>query len=386
MRRRDLLTGATRSACVLALPGLATSTWAAEPGVTSSQITLGSSLALSGILAGAGSQHTAGVLSAFKAVNKRGGLSGRQVKLQSLDDAYVPAKTVANVQQFLGDPNVFALISSMGTGNTAAILKMVEEAQVPLVGPVTGAASLRQAALRQVFYVRASYRDETTRLMQQMLSWGMNNIAMVYLDNAFGKEVLKDAEAAMTAGGVKLAGAFALAGNGSNGEQLAEQVLAVRPGAVMLGTTGSANTAFLKPFRERSPGTPVAGLSVSVITSEIAKLGPAVKGLALTQVLPDASSTRKAVVRSFQADMQASGDDKDIGGSSFEGWINAQVMLEGLRRAGPDLRRDKLRAALAGMRRLDLGDFNLGFGGEGPFVASQFVDLAILSTGGKRVS
>ena len=360
---------------------------AAEPGVGSNQVLLGSSLALTGVLGESGSAHVAGVQAALKTVNANGGIAGREIKLQVLDDAYLPARTADNVKRLLGgEQPVFALMSSMGTANTAAALPLVEQAGVPLVGPVTGAVSLRQPGLRQVFHVRASYRDETTRLMQQLTSWGLRSIAIVYLDNPFGKEVLQDAQATITASGASVAGAFALAVDGSNGEALARQVLDARPAALFLATTGTANTRFLQPLRQLSSALPVAGLSVSVTSSELPKLGKALQGLALTQVLPDANSARTVMVRSFQAAMRAAGHEQVIGGSSLEGWINAQVMLEGLRRAGPDLRRDKLRAALAGLRRLDLGDFSLGYGTQGPFVASQYIDLAVMGANGKRLT
>lgn len=386
MNRRDVLKQALRNACVVALPGAA-SVARAEPGVTASQVIIGSTLALSGPLAGAGIAHTAGLNAAFKAANNTGGgIGGRQIKLISLDDAYVPSRTVENTRRLIEEQQVFALVSSMGTGNTAAILPAVEKAEVPLVGPVTGAASLRKPGLKNVFHVRASYRDETERLMQQLLSWGLKSLAFVYLDNPFGKEVLADAELAVVAKGAELAGKFALAIDGANAEALAKQVHALKPSAVVLGTTGTANTAFLQAFRRLSPATPVAGLSVSVLASEQAKLGPALNGLALTQVLPDAASTRLAVVRNYQAAMRAAGEDTHIGGSSFEGWVNGQVLIEGLRRTGGDFRREKLRTALAGMRRLDLGEFVLGYGGQAPYVASQFIDLAVMGTNGKRSS
>jgi branched-chain amino acid transport system substrate-binding protein len=104
----------------------------------------------------------------------------------------------------------------------------------------------------------------------------------------------------------------------------------------------------------------------------------------VTQVLPDPERPRLAVSRAYQASMRAAGETA-INSSSFEGWVNAQVMLEGLRRAGRDLTRDKLRQALASIRRLDLGEFNLGFTGATPYVASNFVELAVLGPNGKRL-
>lgn len=386
MQRRTWLRHGLQAAGAVAAPWIGSSAWAAEPGVSGNQVRIGCSLALSGILAGAGSDHVAGIQAAFKAANASGGVAGRELTLAVLDDAYVPARTAENVKRLIAEQQTFALISVMGTGNTAAVLPAVEQAAIPLVGPVTGAASLRQSTLRQVFHVRASYRDETTRLLQQMADWGIRSVAVVHLDNPFGKEVLADAQAAFAARGLSLSGSYALAADGSNGAALAQQVRDARPAAVYLGTTGTANTAFLAPLRKLTTSLPVAGLSVALVSSELAKLGPATAGVAIATVFPDANSERLPMVRSFQAAMRASGAADRIGGSSLEGWINAQVLIEGLRKAGADLRRDKLRSALTAMRRLDLGDFSLGYGAQAPFVASQFVGMAVLGANGKRLS
>lgn len=383
MQRRQFL-GHLGSA-VVGGAGLAASFPAqAEAGLSASQVTLGSTLAMTGPLGGAGTQHTLGILAAFRAVNQAGGVHGRELRLTTLDDAYVPDRTVDNVKQMLGGDKVFALISSMGTANTAKILPMVEQQGVPLVGPVTGAESLRQPKLRQVFFVRPSYRDEAVRLVDQLVGMGLKNIAVVYLDNPYGQEVLRDAEATLESRKVKSAGSFALAVNGSNAAELARKVVDAQPGAVVLGTTGTATTAVLLQLRALSPALPVAGLSVSVIDSEMAKLGPALQGMALVTVFPDANKPKLAAVRAFHAAMKAAGEEARIGGSSFEGWVNAQLMIEGLRRAGRELTRDKLRNALAATRRLDLGEYSLGFGGNAPFVASRFIELAVLGEGGRR--
>lgn len=384
MQRRDVLRVGGRVAAAGALGGLVTSGRAAR--FSGPPILIGSSLALSGILAGLGQDMVAGTTAAFSEVNAAGGIAGRELQLQALDDGYTPARTADNAKNLIGEPQVLALLSCVGTGNVTAILPLVERAGVPLVGPVTGAASLRQQGQRYVFHVRASYRDETQRLLQQLLSVGLSSMAVVYLDNTFGQEVRREAEAAFARHGLRSAGSFALAVDGSNGAALAAQVLAARPGAVLLGTTGTATTAFLLPLRQHSPSLPVAGLSVSVIQSERARLGAALLGLALTQVMPDTGSQKLLAVRRYLAAMQAANLGARVGGSSFEGWVNAQVVIEGLRRAGPDLRRERLRDALAGLSRLDLGGLTLGFGDQAPYVASQFVELAVLGAGGRRVS
>lgn len=383
MQRRHFLDRLTKTLAAGSLAGAWPLARAAEDGLTANSVTFGSTLALTGPLGGAGTDHTLGIKAAFKGVNHAGGIHGRELKLVTLDDAYVPDRTVENVKKLL-DSNIFALISSMGTVNTAKILPIVEEAAIPLVGPVTGAASLRQPKLRQVFFVRPSYRDETVRLVDQLVTMGLKDIAIVYLDNGFGKEVLADAQATLAAHSVKASGAFALAVDGKNAADLARQVMEVKPGAVILATTGTANTAIMLALRSHSSGLPMAGISVSLITSELAKLGTASQGMALISVFPDADKPKLAAVRSFHAAMKTIGEESRIGGSAFEGWVNAQVMIEGLRRAGRELTREKLRQALGATKRLDLGEYSLGFTGTAPFVASRFVELSVLGANGKR--
>jgi hypothetical protein len=132
-------------------------------------------------------------------------------------------------------------------------------------------------------------------------------------------------------------------------------------------------------------GLPMVGLSVSVISSELAKLGAASQGIALSQVFPDALSQKLESVRNYQAAMRAIGRE-EFGASSFEGYVNAMVMAEGLRRAGRDVTRDKLRQALTGLKQLNLGELSFGFGGAAPYVASRYVGLAVLGANGRRLS
>lgn len=385
MKRRDFLGHAIQSAGLLGLPLLnSRAVAAAESAISGRHVTLCSSLALTGILAGSAADNAVGTQAAFRAVNRSGGIHGRELKLLTMDDGYVAARTADNVKQVLAEGSALAFMSMQGTPNHAAVLPITEPAGVPVVGPVTGADSLRQEKYRYTFHVRASYRDETRRLVQQMVSMGLRDLAVVYLDNAYGKEVLGYANDAFKEQQIKSIGAFALDVAGKNGEALARQVIDANPGAVFLATTGTANTAFMMPFRTAKPGLPVAGVSVSVVTSELNKLGEKLNGYAQAAVIPYAKKESLQVVRNYQAEMVAIDQGERIGGSSFESWINAQVMIEGLRRAGRDLTRESLRNGLSGIKQLDLGGFMINYA-QSPFVGSRYIDMAIFGAGGRRM-
>ena len=157
---------------------------------------------------------------------------------------------------------------------------------------------------------------------------------------------------------------------------------------MLLATTGTANTAFVLAFRAKAQGVPLAGLSVTVISSELPKLATATRGLALVQVFPDANSQKSVVVRKFQNTMKATGASTAFinSNSSLEGWLNSQIMIEGLKNAGRDVTRDRLRAGLASIRTLPFGDFNIGFGNKAPYIGSDSIYLAIYAENGRRLS
>lgn len=388
MSRRQFLLRATQAVAATGLPVWAHTATAAEEALTARSVTLGCSIALTGPLGQAGIEQVAGMKAAFAELNQAGGVNGREIRLEVKDDAYVAARTLQNVTEMLDAQSVFALISPLGTANTAAILPIIESKGIPTVGPVTGATSLRNPEARHVFFLRPTYREETQRLVKQVVDMGLKRIAVVYLDNPFGKEVLKDMSRALDEIKVERAGEYALAVDGKNGAELADKVAAERPGAVLLATTGTANTAFVQAFRPKAPGVPLAGLSVTVVSSELPKLAANTRGLALVQVFPDATSQKSVVVRKFQSSMKATGALPAYltSGSALEGWLNAQIMIEGLKNAGKEPTRERLRAGLAGIRSLSFGDFNIGFGNKAPYIGSDAIYLAIYADNGRRVS
>ena len=262
MKRRDFLGNAIQSAALLGLPLLnSRAVAAAEAALSARHVTLASSLALTGILAGSATDISAGLQAAFRNANRGGGVNGREIKLLTMDDGYVASRTADNAKEVIASGSALAMLSGQGTPNHAAMLPLTEAAGMPVVGPITGADSLRQEKYRFTFHVRASYRDETRRLVQQMNAMGLKDLAIVYLDNAYGKKCWA-ANEAFTGQNIKSIGTFALDVTGKNGEELAKKVVDANPGAVFLITTGTANTSFMVPFRQLRPALPLAGVGV----------------------------------------------------------------------------------------------------------------------------
>ena len=383
MQRRQFVTIAPRLAAGLAAPALVRHAFAQDAGISSKSLTIGCSASLTGPLAGFGRDIKQGAEAALAQINARGGIHGRMVQLQILDDGYVPQRTTENVQQMISQGSAFALMSCVGTPNNAGILPMIEDAGIPYVAPFTGASSLRKGA-RNVFHVRASYTDEVRRLVQRLAGMGLKDIGVVYLDNAYGREMLEDSTRFLADQGLKPLVQVALATDGKNLSDVLAKVGQARPAAVLLATAGAVAVELVRGLKTNNPGVLMAGLSVTLTSEGLKQLGDAGSGLALTMVMPDPTRAKTALVRDYQAAMRARGiQEFNLG--TLESYTNTRVLAEGLERAGADPTRSKLRTALAGIRNLDLGGLVIDYSGQAPYVGSRFVDMGVLNGAGRFV-
>ena len=383
MQRRQFVTIAPRLAAGLAAPALVRNAFAQDAGISSKSLTIGCSASLTGPLAGFGRDIKQGAEAALAQINARGGIHGRMVQLQILDDGYVPQRTTENVQQMISQGSAFALLSCVGTPNNAGILPMIEDAGIPYVAPFTGASSLRKGA-RNVFHVRASYTDEVRRLVQRLAGMGLKDIGVVYLDNAYGREMLEDSTRFLAEQGLKPLVQVALATDGKNLSDVLAKVGQARPAAVLLATAGAVSVELVRGLQTNNPGVLMAGLSVTLTSEGLKQLGDAGSGLALTMVMPDPTRAKTALVRDYQAAMRARGiQEFNLG--TLESYTNTRVLAEGLERAGADPTRSKLRTALAGIRNLDLGGLVIDYSGQAPYVGSRFVDMGVLNGAGRFV-
>src|SRR5919106_3712744 len=160
---------------------------AAAQGVTHDKIRLGQAAVFSGPAAQLGIQMRNGIKAYFDYVNEKGGVHGRKLELVTEDDRYEASVAPGASKKLIEEHRVFALIGYVGTPTGIAHLPVVTQARVPLVGMFTGAEALRAPFNRYVFHVRASYYDETEKIVEQVLSTGGRRISVFYQDDAYGE-------------------------------------------------------------------------------------------------------------------------------------------------------------------------------------------------------
>jgi branched-chain amino acid transport system substrate-binding protein len=113
-----------------------------DPGASGTEIRLGQTVPFSGPVSVAGAVGHAS-LAYFAAVNKAGGINGRQIRLIAVDDGYSPPKTVEATRRLVEDENVLLMYGSLGTPTNAAVEKYLNQKKVPQLFINTGASRFR---------------------------------------------------------------------------------------------------------------------------------------------------------------------------------------------------------------------------------------------------
>lgn len=350
-------------------------------GVTSDKILLGQSVALTGPAAELGIQMRNGAKTYFDHVNANGGVHGRRIELITLDDGYEPARTVPNTKRLIEQDRVFALFGYVGTPTSAAVLPIFTQAKVPYFGPFTGAELLRQPFNRYIFNVRASYYDETDAIVEQVVSIGGKSIAVFYQNDAYGLAGLKGVEIATQKRNMKISALGNFERNTTNVGAAVKAIHAVKPDAVVMIGAYKDCAEFIRQMKKAGSGA--VFYNVSFVGSEALanELGKDGVGVAISQVMPFPWGTAVPVIKQYQ-ELSAKAGLKNYNFTAVEGFVAAKLFVEGLKRTGRDLNREKFIDTLEKMHDVDIGGFNAGFSPKS-HSASKFVDLTIIGREGK---
>lgn len=355
----------------------------AETGVTDQEVVVGQFAALSGPAAQLGQRLNAGIAAAFKSVNAQGGVHGRMLRLVTRDDGYEPDRAVAAVKGLMEQDNVFALAGSVGTPTGLASVPVLTAAKVPLVGMFTGAQGLREPHNRYVFHVRASYFDETERIVQHLTTMGIKSIAIFYQNDAYGMAGLEGVTRALTKRQLKPVSTGVVERNSSDIGAALTSILAANPEAVVQIGAYKACAELIKQARAKGYGGQFVNVSFVGSKALADELGSVGKGVMISQVVPFPYTASQPIAREYQQRMKEAGDTA-FDFSSMEGYLIGKVFVEGLRRAGKNLTREAFIAGLETMKDVNFGGFEINYSAK-DHLGSHFTDLSIIGTGGRFV-
>ncbi|SFB94889.1 ABC-type branched-chain amino acid transport system, substrate-binding protein [Polaromonas sp. OV174] len=345
----------------------------------SADIVLGHSGDLSGNTAALTTDYVRGMNAYFDDLNKRGGIRGEKIKLISLDDGFNPDKTAENTKALIEKHEAVALVGFRGTANMLKIVPIVQAAGIAQIGNTSGAKSLRDPYVPNLFHVRASTTDEVEAAVNHAWTIGINKIAALYQDDAFGKEGLEALNASLQKRGAKPVAVAPVPRGTVDVSKAIDVIAAAQPQAVLLIGQAKPNAAFIKGLRLKGVSPQFFVLSVS--SGLYAELKEPSAGVIAVQVVPyPFTELGNAVVREYQTVISASGDKK-FSYNSMEGFLNAKLVARAMQKISGPVSRAKIISTLESFTNEDLGGFALTYGKHSN-LGSRFVNLTMIRADG----
>lgn len=345
------------------------------------QIVVGQTAGFTGAVAATVKEATDGAKLYINSVNARGGVNGQQIELISLDDKFDPKIAATNARTLIVEKRAVALFMTRGTPHTELIMPILEEFKVPLVGPSTGAMLLHSPVKKYVFNVRSTYQREAEKGIGLLAAIGITTIGVLHVDDTFGTDGLMGIMAGFENAKLKPAFVGKYERSKPDFTQFAAEVKRTSPQAVFVVGSGTAVTDALKAIRAAGSKAQMVTLSNNASGGFVKGLGENARGTIVTQVFPNERSISSPFVKEALALAKAK-DIADVSPAMLEGFASAKVLVEGLRRAGPNANGEKLRNTLESIRGFDIGGMDISYSPT-DHTGLDFVDLSIINKEGK---
>jgi branched-chain amino acid transport system substrate-binding protein len=334
----------------------------AEDGVSDRKIVFGQVAALSGPAQDLGQGMRQGILAAFADANRHGGVFGRMLELSSFDDGYEPERTIEATKKLIEEDKVFAMIGAVGTPTSKAGQPIATAAQVPFVGPFTGAEFLRNPYNRYVINIRASYFEETEAWIEHLTKdLGITKIAILYQDDSFGLAGLEGVQAAMARRNMSLVASGTFKRNTTAVKSALLDIMKGQPEAVVTVAPYKPVAEFIKLAHLVKLDAVFVAMSFVGSNSLGQELGSKGAGVIISQVVPSPWDASLPVVASYQSAIAAADGKAAPGFVSLEGYLVGRLVVEALKRVPGDPTREKFLDVIS-TAPFDLGGMVLSFG------------------------
>lgn len=323
-------------------------------GVTDTSVLIGSCSALDGPAHFLGRQTVLGASAYLHMINDEGGIHGRKIQLQAFDDSYDPDRAPACFKRMTKE-GVFALGFFVGTPTAKVYVPLAQEEKIPVLGLFTGAQLLYEPLKHEIINVRASYYDETREQVDKLWEANVRKIGVIYQDDPFGKAVLDGVKLALQKHNATPAGLGTFTRNSVDINAGLKEVMAAHPQAVVIAGPYAPAAAIVK--QAHSDNWRPQFLTVSFVGTEefIKEAGQDAEGTIITQVMPPYDRTDYPTVALYRSCLAKYSPGEAPTFVSLEGFVDAMVLVEGLKRAGKELTREKFISAIESIHEMNAG-------------------------------
>lgn len=304
-----------------------------------------------------------GMRSYFKRINDTGGIRGQKIEVIVRDDNFKPERSGKLTRQLIDEEGVLAFLGNMGTPPATVTSLIAKEKKTLLMGPYSGASKIRGKDNRYLIHYRASYANESEKIIQSLVNGGVKPelIYFVVYDNSYGRDAYASAVKALEAMGHSTAQDNPVGFHSERYKDIERAVATIlseseEPEAIVFLSVPEGTGAFLKWVKPELPDVLYIGISPTGANTLFKHGGDITEGVMVTQVTPHHASDLPGVVE-YREDIEAYDPQAKPGYFSLEGYILGRMLVKGLRNIQGEITRESLVVALE-----NLGDFDVGIG------------------------
>ncbi len=346
--------------------------------IQAQDIVLGQSVPLSGTNADIGRDMRDGALAVFTKVNASNVLGGRKIQLITLDNANARARALENTKELLDVKKVVLLFGYNSATTSLDTLPFLKQNDMALFAPFTGSAGLRSDS--HVFTIRASYADESAKIVEHQKNFGATKAVVLYYDDEAGKSNLESAMGAFDVANKPRA--LAVKRNTKLDAAAFAAILNDPPHYVLATTQFTVVGELLQAAQAKGLNLPVAAVSF-VNPDELADtFGTLARGTLVSQVVPAPKGStliKNAAIKDCAALMKEF-NNTALNYTSLESCLAAKTIVRVIQKIGAaKVTRTSFLRGLENAGRIDLDGFVVNYSRTNS--GSNFVDLTILSRG-----
>ncbi|HSF19840.1 MAG TPA: ABC transporter substrate-binding protein [Vicinamibacteria bacterium] len=284
----------------------------------------------------------------FTYINEEeGGIHERHLRLIIKDDGYDPARTPAVVEELVDGDKVFAILGGNGTANCLAVKDYLSLKLIPWVNPGSGARIWTSPVNAYVFSTFPAYVTEGRILAKYAVEeLTAKKFGLLYQDDTFGREGQEGVRLGLrnTDKEIVVSEAYRVGTEDLSG--IAQKFKEAEVDLVFVWTIAEGAAALVKALDA------IEGYQPQIVASQILSdpvmfelAGPSWEGAIVASSVPEPDSNEPGVAKAREI-IQKYGEGIQFGTYAMWGLSRAEVLVEGLRRAGPDLTRLKLLQSL----------------------------------------
>ncbi|NRA01905.1 MAG: ABC transporter substrate-binding protein [Myxococcales bacterium] len=338
----------------------------AVDGVSDTEVVIGAHTDLSGSIAIWGVGSINGARMRFDEANSAGGVNGRQIRFVVEDTQYQVPRAIQAANKLIHRDKIFAMLLALGTPTNNAVMTQQFKAGVPNLFPLTGARSMVEPFQELMFTQRGIYYDEMRAAVKYFVEeQGKKSICVVYQDTDYGQEILEGVRDQVAAMGLEIAETSA---HKPTDSEFTAAILRLRNAGcdlVLMGTVHRDTVLLLEAARKIGwDGAAWVGNNAAygqVIAEQKSGSGEGYYAFVHMAKLYRDSDLRAEVAAWWDRYVELYRSEPGL--PAMEGYRAADLLVQALEAAGPDLTRERLIAALEGITEYqDLFGYNLAFG------------------------